>query len=292
MHDERDRVRLHRRTPAKDPSCPLSPQATAPRSSTRTGVGQPIVFSHGWPLSADDWDNQMLFFLARLPRHRPRPPRTRPVDADRRRSRHGPLRRRSGRADRAPRPARRHPRRALHRWRRGRALPRPARRESGRQGRNHQRGAAADGARPTPTRRPAQGACSTICRRSWPPTARSSTAPCRGPVLRLQPPGVEPSEAIIENWWRQGMMGGAKAALRRHRRLLADRLHRGPEEDHRPGAGDAQRRRPDRPVRGSGPKSAELLPNGTLKTYQDFPHGMPTTHADTINADLLEFLRS
>ena len=50
------------------------------------GTGQPIVFSHGWPLSADDWDTQMLFFLKpRLSRHRPRPARTRPFHPDRRR---------------------------------------------------------------------------------------------------------------------------------------------------------------------------------------------------------------
>ena len=42
----------------------------------------------------------------------------------------------------------------------------------------------------------------------------------------------------------------------------------------------------------AGPKSAELLQNGILKTYKDFPHGMPTTHAETINADLLAFVRS
>ncbi len=50
------------------------------------GSGQPMVFSHGWPLSADDWDNQMLFFLeARLSRDRPRSPRPRPLHANRRR---------------------------------------------------------------------------------------------------------------------------------------------------------------------------------------------------------------
>ena len=41
----------------------------------------------------------------------------------------------------------------------------------------------------------------------------------------------------------------------------------------------------------SGPLSAKLLKTGTLKTYKDFPHGMPTTQADTINADLLAFLK-
>ena len=46
------------------------------------------------------------------------------------------------------------------------------------------------------------------------------------------------------------------------------------------------------PYVAAGPKSAELLANGILKTYKDFPHGMPTSHADVINADLLEFLQS
>jgi non-heme chloroperoxidase len=45
-------------------------------------------------------------------------------------------------------------------------------------------------------------------------------------------------------------------------------------------------------VADSGPLSAKLLKNGTLKTYKGFPHGMLTTQADTINADILAFLKS
>ncbi len=45
------------------------------------------------------------------------------------------------------------------------------------------------------------------------------------------------------------------------------------------------------PYADSAPLSAKLLKNGTLKTYKGFPHGMPTTEADTINADLLGFLK-
>jgi non-heme chloroperoxidase len=45
------------------------------------------------------------------------------------------------------------------------------------------------------------------------------------------------------------------------------------------------------PFVAAGPLSAKLLKNGTLKTYKDFPHGMITTHAETINADLLAFIR-
>ena len=67
-----------------------------PTITTRDGVdifykdwgrGQPIVFSHGWPLSADDWDTQVLFFLHHgLSRDSPRPPRPRPVVANGRRA--------------------------------------------------------------------------------------------------------------------------------------------------------------------------------------------------------------
>jgi non-heme chloroperoxidase len=46
------------------------------------------------------------------------------------------------------------------------------------------------------------------------------------------------------------------------------------------------------PFADAGPLAAKLLKNGTLKVYQGFPHGMPTTHADVINADLLEFIKS
>jgi len=46
------------------------------------------------------------------------------------------------------------------------------------------------------------------------------------------------------------------------------------------------------PYADSAPLSAKLLRNGTLKTYSGFPHGMPTTQAETINADLLAFLRA
>ena len=45
------------------------------------------------------------------------------------------------------------------------------------------------------------------------------------------------------------------------------------------------------PYQASGPLSAKLLKNGTLKTYKDLPHGMITTHADIINADLLAFIK-
>ncbi len=113
-----------------------------------------------------------------------------------------------------------------------------------------------------------------------------------GPFYGFNRPGVESSEAIIANWWRQGMMGGAKAHYdgivafsqtdftEDLKKITIPVLVMHSEDDQIV------------PYVAAGPKSAELLQNGILKTYKDFPHGMPTTHADVINADLLEFLQS
>jgi non-heme chloroperoxidase len=100
------------------------------------------------------------------------------------------------------------------------------------------------------------------------------------------------SEPNVQNWWRQGMNGGAKAGYdgivafsqtdftEDLKKINVPVLVMHSEDDQIV------------PYGASGPRSAELLPNGTLKTYQGFPHGMPTTEQETINADLLEFLRS
>jgi non-heme chloroperoxidase len=111
-----------------------------------------------------------------------------------------------------------------------------------------------------------------------------------GPFYGFNRPGVESSEAIIENWWRQGMIGGAKAhydgivAFSQTdftddlRKITIPVLVMHSEDDQIV------------PYVAAGPKSAELLQNSTFISYKDFPHGMPTTHADTINADLLAFV--
>ena len=97
---------------------------------------------------------------------------------------------------------------------------------------------------------------------------------------------------MILNWWRQGMMGGAKA---HHDGIVAcsqtdftDDLKK-IEVPVLVMHGDDDQ---IVPYADSGPLSAKLLRHGTLKTYKGFPHGMITTEAETINADLLAFLRS
>jgi non-heme chloroperoxidase len=113
-----------------------------------------------------------------------------------------------------------------------------------------------------------------------------------GPFYGYNRPGVEPSEATIENWWRQGMMGGAKA----HYDGIVAFSQTDFTEDLKKITVPVlvMHSRDDQivPYDDAGPLSAKLLQNGTLKTYEDFPHGMPTTQAETINADLLAFLRS
>jgi non-heme chloroperoxidase len=113
-----------------------------------------------------------------------------------------------------------------------------------------------------------------------------------GPFYGFNRPGVEPSEAIIENWWRQGMMGGAKAQYdgivafsqtdftEDLKKISVPVLVMHGEDDQIV------------PYADSGPLSAKLVQNGTLKSYPGFPHGMPTTEAPTINADLLTFIQS
>ena len=111
-----------------------SRRKTARRSITTTGAtGQPVVFSHGWPLIGGRLRGpDVLPGLARLPVHRPRPPRPRPLEPALERQRHGHLRRRPRRARRGARPEGRDPRRPLDRRRRGRPLHRPPRHEAGR----------------------------------------------------------------------------------------------------------------------------------------------------------------
>jgi non-heme chloroperoxidase len=113
-----------------------------------------------------------------------------------------------------------------------------------------------------------------------------------GPFYGYNRPGAKPSEAVIQNWWRQGMMGGAKAHY--------DGIVAFSQTDFTEDLGKitvpvlVMHGDDDQivPYADSAPLSARLLKNGTLKTYKGFPHGMPTTEAATIAADLLAFVRS
>jgi non-heme chloroperoxidase len=111
-----------------------------------------------------------------------------------------------------------------------------------------------------------------------------------GPFYGYNRQGAKIDQGVIRNWWRQGMMGGAKAHYdgivafsqtdftEDLKKITVPTLVMHGDDDQIV------------PYADSGPLSAKLLKNGTLKTYKGFPHGMPTTEAATINADLLAFI--
>jgi non-heme chloroperoxidase len=112
-----------------------------------------------------------------------------------------------------------------------------------------------------------------------------------GPFYGYNRPNAKPSEGIIQNWWRQGMMGSAKA----HYDGIVAFSQTDFTEDLKSTTIPVLVMHGDDdqivPYADSGPLSAKLARNSTLKTYAGFPHGMPTTNADTINADLLAFIK-
>lgn len=257
------------------------------------GSGQPIVFSHGWPLSADDWDTQMLFFLHHGYR----------VIAHDRRG-HG----RSSQGadghdmdhyadDLAAVVEALDLRDAIHIGHStggGEVVHYLAR-----HGLDRAAKAVLISAVPpcmVKTDSYPGGLPKSVFDDLQAQLAANRSEFYRalpsGPFYGFNRDGVEPSEAIIENWWRQGMMGGAKAHYdgivafsqtdftEDLKKITVPALVMHSEDDQIV------------PYANAGPLSAELLPNATLKTYQGFPHGMPTTHAETINADLLEFIGS
>jgi non-heme chloroperoxidase len=113
-----------------------------------------------------------------------------------------------------------------------------------------------------------------------------------GPFYSYNRPGATPSQGVIQNWWRQGMIGGAKAHY--------DGIKAFSETDFTEDLkvidvptlvmhGDDDQ---IVPIADSAPLSVKLLKKGTLKIYERFPHGMCTTHAEVVNPDLLAFIEA
>jgi non-heme chloroperoxidase len=257
------------------------------------GKGQPIVFSHGWPLSADDWDPQMLFFLNHGYR----------VIAHDRRG-HG----RSTQVgdghdmdhyadDLATLTAHLDLKNAIHVGHStggGEVVHYLARHGESRVA----KAAIISAVPPLMVKTAANplGLAKDVFDGLQAQLAANRSLFYRdlaaGPFYGFNRPGVKASEAIIQNWWRQGMMGGAKAAYdgivafsptdftEDLKKITVPVLVMHSEDDQIV------------PYVAAGPLSAKLLKNATLKTYKDFPHGMITTQADEINAQLLAFLKA
>jgi non-heme chloroperoxidase len=113
-----------------------------------------------------------------------------------------------------------------------------------------------------------------------------------GPFYGYNRPGAKPSEAIIQNWWRQGMMGGAKAHYDGIKAFSETDLTEDLKNIDVPTLvmqGDDDQ---IVPYKGAALLQVKLLKKPTLKLYPGFPHGMLTTYSDTINQDLLAFIRT
>ncbi|MGD1107084.1 MAG: alpha/beta hydrolase [Terracidiphilus sp.] len=256
------------------------------------GTGQPIVFSHGWPLSADDWDAQMLFFLKQGYR----------VIAHDRRGHGRSTQTGDGHDlnhyadDLAALTAHLDLKDAIHV---GHSTGGgEVTRYLGRHGESRVAKAALISAvTPLMLKSAANplGLPKEVFDGLQAQLAANRSQFYRdlpsGPFYGFNRPGVKSSEASIQNWWRQGMMGGAKAHYdgivafsqtdftEDLKKIAVPVLVMHSEDDQIV------------PYVASGPLTAKLLKNGTLKTYQDFPHGMITTQAETVNADLLAFFK-
>jgi non-heme chloroperoxidase len=113
-----------------------------------------------------------------------------------------------------------------------------------------------------------------------------------GPFFGFNREGVTASEGMIANWWRQGMMGSAKAHYDGIKAFSETDFTEDLKAINIPTLvmhGDDDQ---IVPIDDTAALSVKLLQDGTLKTYEGFPHGMAQTHSDIINKDLLDFFRS
>ena len=159
------------------------------------------------------------------------------------------------------------------------------------QGGDHQRGAAADGADGEPIRTGSQKVFDDFQVALAANRSQFYRDVAAGPFYNYNKTG-KPAEATIQNWWRQGMTGGAKAHYDGIVAFSQTDFTEDLKKINVPVLVMHSEADQIVPYVAAGPLAAKLLKNGTLKTYKDFPHGMPTTEAETINADLLAFLKA
>jgi non-heme chloroperoxidase len=257
------------------------------------GSGQPIVFHHGWPLSADDWDAQMLYFLDRGYR----------VIAHDRRGHGRSTQTATGNEmdtyadDVAALTAALDLKDAIHI---GHSTGGgEVARYLGRHGTSRVAKAVLIGAVPpimvksdkNPGGLPLEvfdGFRSALAANR----AQLYIDIPAGPFYGFNRPGAKVSQGLIDNWWRQGMAGGTKAQY--------DCIKAFSETDF-----TEDLKKIDVPVlvmhgdddqivpyADSAPLSAKLLKKGTLKTYPGLPHGLCSTHPEIANPDLLAFIKS
>ena len=254
---------------------------------------QPIMFHHGWPLSADDWDNQMMFFLAEGYR----------VIAHDRRG-HGRSDQTDGgnemdtyAADVAELVTTLNLKNAIHIGHStggGEVTCYVARAEPGRVA----KAVLVDAVPPVMVKKDSNPDGTPIAVFDG---FRAALAANRaqfyldipsGPFYGFNRPGAKVSEGLIRNWWRQSMMGSVKAGYECIKAFSETDFTEDLKAIDVPVLvmhGDDDQ---IVPIADSALLSIKLLKKGELKVYKGFPHGMATTHADVINADLLAFFKA
>jgi non-heme chloroperoxidase len=256
------------------------------------GSGQPLVFHHGWPLSADDWENQMLFFLNEGYR----------VIAHDRRGHGRSTQSMTGNemdtyaADVAELAAALDLRDAVH------IGHSTGGGEVTRYVAGHGKGRVAKAvliaavppvmvkSKKNPGGTPLEvfdGLRASLAANR----AQLYFELASGPFYGFNRPGAKVSQGLIHNWWRQGMMGGAKAHYDCIRAFSETDFTEDLEQIDVPvlimHGNDDQ----IVPIANAALLSADLVKDGTLKIYEGFPHCMCSTHADIVNHDLLAFIR-
>ncbi|SEC18768.1 non-heme chloroperoxidase [Streptomyces sp. 2231.1] len=255
--------------------------------------GRPIVFHHGWPLSADDWDNQMVFFLSHGYR----------VIAHDRRG-HG----RSGQ------PATGH---EMDTYAADVTALTDALDLRGACHIGHSTGGG-EVARYVARAKPGRVSKAVLVSAVPPIMVKSDTNPGglpietfdgfraalaanraqfyidvpTGPFYGFNRPGANVSQGLIDNWWRQGMTGAANAQYECIKSFSETDFTEDLRQIDVPvlvahGTDDQIV-----PYEDAAPLSVKLLGDGTLKSYDGLPHGMLSTHPDTVNPDILAFLES
>ena len=112
-----------------------------------------------------------------------------------------------------------------------------------------------------------------------------------GPFYGFNRIGVQPIEGLIRNWWRQGMMGSVKAGYECIKAFSETDFTEDLKSIDVPVLVLHSEDDQIVPYADSAPLTVQLLKNGRLKTYKDLPHGCHSTHPDIVNADFLAFIR-
>ncbi|WP_332769631.1 alpha/beta fold hydrolase [Phenylobacterium sp.] len=258
------------------------------------GAGQPIVFHHGWPLSSDDWDAQMLFFLSQgyrvIAHDRRGHGRSSQTDTGNEMDTYA--------ADVAALAAHLNLKDAIHVGHStgGGEVARYVAQYGG--GGRIAKAVLIGAVPPIMLKTPANPGGLPI---EVFDGFRAALAANRaqffrdvpaGPFFGFNRPGAQVSQGLIDNWWRQGMMGGAKA----HYDCIKAFSETDFTEDLKKIDVPVLLMHGDDdqivPIADSALLGIKLLKKGELKVYKGLPHGMATTHADIINQDLLAFFKA